>query len=128
VTPALVGKPAAVSRIVDLNSGVRVADRLQIAATFSQRLLGLMGRRSLDPGEGLLLLKCRSVHTCFMRFPIDVAYLDEDMWVLAVHEEVQPWRFLRAVEMGEHTLELPAGTLRHLGVKVGHRLTRTDLG
>lgn len=126
MTPAFVDTPPKTGRITDLNSGTHVAGRLQIASTFAQKFLGLMGRRSLDLGEGLLLRKCRSVHTCFMRFPIDVAYLDRDMWVLAMHRGVKPWRFLPAVEMGEHTLELPAGALDHFGVIVGHRLECLD--
>ena len=128
MTPVFVDAPVETGRITDLESGARVADRLQIASTFAQRLQGLMGRRTFDLGEGLLLVKCRSVHTCFMRFPIDVAYLDRELWILAVHRGVKPWRFLPAVEMGEHTLELPEGALDHLGLKVGHRLKCTGLG
>jgi uncharacterized membrane protein (UPF0127 family) len=57
-----------------------------------------------------------------MRFPIDVVYLDSDMFVLAVYPCVRPWRLLLGVANGEHTLELPAGAVESLGVKVGHRL------
>ncbi len=110
--------------IADLTVGASVADRLMVAATFSQRLLGLMGRRSFGLGEGLLLLNCRSVHTCFMRFPIDVVYLDRDMRVLSVSPGVTPWRFLPPVDGGKHTLELPSGALAHFGLAIGHQLAR----
>ena len=114
--------------VVDLNTGSVLADRMQVAGSFWGRLLGLMGRRSMTTGEGLLLMRCRDVHTCFMRFAIDVAYLDRDMWVLAIHQDVKPWRFLAGVEHGEHTLELPAGAVDRLGVRVGHRLECREAG
>ncbi len=123
MTPAGIGRHTEDAvNLVDLNTGCCVAKRLRIADTFASRLTGLMGRRALAEGEGLLLKGCRSIHTCFMRFSIDVAYLDRDMWVVAVHHCVKPWRFVGPVSLGEHTLELPAGTLERLGVLAGHHL------
>ncbi|TML60208.1 MAG: DUF192 domain-containing protein, partial [Actinobacteria bacterium] len=56
---------------------------------------GLLGRTSLPDGEGLLLKPCGSVHTFFMRFPIDVVFLDRELSVVAVSAEVAPWRTAR---------------------------------
>lgn len=114
--------------IADLTTGLPVADRLVVAATFAQRFLGLMGRRSFDLGEGLLLPNCRSVHTCFMHFPIDIIYLDRDMCVVSAYPDVTPWRFLPPVDGGKHTLELPSGALAHFGLAIGHQLTREAPG
>lgn len=123
MTPAEIGTPLRAPRkLVDLNTGRCLATKLQVADTFVRRLAGLMGRSALADGEGLLLEGCKSIHTCFMRFPIDVAYLDRDMWVVAVRPHVKPWRFVGPVSPGEHTLELPAGTLERLGVSEGHHL------
>src|SRR5215207_4523882 len=67
-------------------AGIAVAD------TRRTRMKGLLGRRSLEPGEGLLLQPAGSVHTAFMRFAIDVVFLDRDLRVLRVAASVRPWR------------------------------------
>ncbi len=108
--------------LVDLNTGQVLVGSLRVADTFGSRFVGLMGRKDPPDGEALLLKYCASVHTCFMRFPIDVAFLDRDMWVVAIYPEVKPWRMVTAVEHGLHTLEIAAGALEAHGVKVGHRL------
>lgn len=109
-------------QVVDLNTGRVVVEKLRLADTFWGRFTGLWGSRGLTPGEGLLMKDCASVHTFFMRFPIDVIYLDKEMWVLAVHKGVRPWRVVAPAAHGAHTLETGAGVLARLGVRVGHRL------
>ncbi len=125
--PVVAEGPVVTSKMVDLNTGVTVAGALQVADTFWGRLAGLAGHPPLIAGEGLLLINCSSVHTCFMRYPIDVAYLDRDYWVVAMYRAVTPWQFLRGAEHGAHALELPSGALDKTGVKVGHRLLRKDM-
>ena len=72
-----------------------VCESCSIADTVWTRLRGLMGRRGLAPGEGLLLRPSGSVHTCFMRFAIDIVFLDGELQVLAVSPAVRPWRLRR---------------------------------
>lgn len=67
-------------------------ERLQIAATFLSRFVGLQFRRQLPPNAGLLIAPCSSIHTVGVRFPIDVAFVDSRGLVVAVHESVKPWR------------------------------------
>lgn len=78
---------------------VAVADR------FGTRLCGLMFRRALPPGAGLLLVRCSSIHCCFMRFAIDAVYLDRDLRVVGV-ETVRPWRLGGHFAHARHVLEL----------------------
>lgn len=85
-----------------------VADRVEAAETFFSRFVGLMGRPRLDPSEGLLLRRCSRVHTCFMRFPIDVVYLSASHRVLHV-ETLLPWKTGSRIEGAAHVLELAAG-------------------
>ena len=66
--------------------------RAEVARTFWQRVIGLMGRKSLPEEEGLLILKCNSIHTCFMRFAIDATFLDRDDNVVKVVRNIRPWR------------------------------------
>ena len=93
-----------------------------VADTFATRLRGLMGKRELASGAGLLLRPSGSVHTCFMRFPVDIVFLDADLEVLAVAAEVKPWR-ARAKRGARAVLELPAGQAESAGIRVGDRLT-----
>ena len=95
-----------------------MCERCELAVTFGRRLRGLMGRRELAPGSGMLLRPAGSVHTCFMRFPIDVVFLDADLRVLRVAHRVEPWRAVRA-RGARAVLELPAGRASHCGVTVG---------
>jgi hypothetical protein len=79
---------------------------------------GLLGRRSLASGEGLLLKPASSVHTFFMRFPIDVVFLDRDLRVLSIAHDLRPWR--AAGRPGARAvLELPAGECERRGLQPG---------
>lgn len=79
-----------------------------VARTFSSRLRGLMGRASLGEEEGLFLSNCSRVHCCFMRFPIDVLYLDSNLRGIEV-ETLFPWQLGKRVKGTCHVLEMPAG-------------------
>jgi uncharacterized membrane protein (UPF0127 family) len=95
--------------------------RARVADTFFSRLRGLLGRAGLPQGEGLFFPRTRSVHTHFMRFPIDVVFLDDERRVVAVSRALRPWRFAR--EAGaDAVLELAAGECERLGVAEGDRL------
>ncbi len=70
-----------------------LASRCRVADSYFPRLIGLMGAQSLPPGDGLLILPCSSIHTHFMRFPIDVIYVSREDIVVALDENMAPWRF-----------------------------------
>jgi uncharacterized membrane protein (UPF0127 family) len=95
--------------------------QITVASSIPARTRGLLGRRSLEPGEGLLLRPAGSVHTMFMRFPIDVVFLDEELRVLAVAEAVRPWR-VKARRGARAVLELGAGEAARQGITEGERL------
>jgi len=81
-------------------------ENIRLADSFSSRLLGLMFRKSTGEYSGLLLKNCGSIHCFFMRFPIDVIYLDKEYRVL-FRETVFPWHIGRSVKGAAHVLELP---------------------
>jgi uncharacterized protein len=90
-----------------------------------RRMRGLMGRRGLPAGEGLLVSPAPAIHTAFMRFPIDALFLDRSLRVLAIVERLRPWRV--ASKRGAHAvLELAAGESARRGVQVGDRLSLRD--
>jgi uncharacterized membrane protein (UPF0127 family) len=83
---------------------------------------GLLGRDSLQPGEGILLRPASSVHTWFMRFAIDAVFLDRNLGVLRVVPHLRPWR-AAARRHSYAVLELAAGEVSHRGIAVGDRLS-----
>ena len=66
--------------------------RALVARTFLQRARGLIGRRGLAKGEGMLIMQCNCIHTCFMRFPIDAIFLDAEGRVVKQVRGIRPWR------------------------------------
>jgi uncharacterized membrane protein (UPF0127 family) len=98
-----------------------LATRLEVADSGPKRNKGLLGRDGLAPGEGLWIVPCESVHTFFMRFPIDLVYLDRKNTIKKVSNAVGAWR-LSACLSAHSVLELPAGTIRKTQTEVGDAL------
>jgi uncharacterized protein len=95
--------------------------RCRVATSVVSRFFGLMGRAQLPPGKGLLLPGTRSVHTHFMRFPIDVVFLDSERRIVSVVKALRPWR-LSASKAATSVLELAAGECRRLELVEGEVL------
>ena len=77
------------------------------------RMRGLMGRPSLEPGEGMLIRRTGSIHTFFMRFPIDLVFLDRGGKIARIMPNVKPWRLTAPVFGARSALELEAGAAAH---------------
>ena len=106
---------------LETETGGVVCELGVLADTPLRRMKGLLGRRSLLPGEGLLLKPAGSIHTWFMRFSIDAVFLDGDLRVLDVRHDVRPWR--TALRRGaKSVLELPSGEAARVGVTPGEQL------
>lgn len=92
--------------------GLRIASKIAKAGDFESRSRGLLGRDSLEPEEGLWIIPCPMIHTFFMRFAIDVVFLDAGLKVVRVIEGLKPWRFSPWVFSARSVLELAGGTLQ----------------
>ena len=104
------------------DNGQIVCEHCVVADTLSRRMRGLLGRRELLPGEGIVLRPGWSVHTAFMGFSIDVAFIDSDQVVLRVIAGLKPWK--TAICRGAHdVVELANGELARRGLGVGDRVT-----
>jgi uncharacterized membrane protein (UPF0127 family) len=99
-----------------------VCRRCTLAESPFRRLRGLLGKRGLDADEGLLLRPAGSVHTWFMRFPIDVVFLDRELAVVGAVTRLRPWR-AAGRRRARAVLELPAGAVERAGLLPGDRLT-----
>jgi uncharacterized protein len=102
--------------------GSIVCERCLLAETALTRMKGLLGRRYLPPGEGILLKPASSVHMAFMRFAIDAVFLDGDMRVVKIAADLKPWR-AAAARGAKSCLEIAAGEAASRGLTVGDRLT-----
>jgi len=89
-------------------------------------MIGLLGRRSLPQGEGLLLTPCSSVHTFFMAFPIDLLFLDREGRVVKAIAGLKPFRLAFGGRGARACLELPAGAIASSRTAVGDRLLLED--
>ena len=106
---------------VTTSGGAVVCDSCLIAESPWLRTKGLLGRRELPNGEGILLRPASSIHMAFMRFPIDAVFLAKDLTVLKVVRDLAPWRM--ASRFRAHAvLEIPAGTCERSGVREGDKL------
>jgi hypothetical protein len=104
------------SRNSELASSARVADQL------GSRLRGLMFTDGLGTRDGLVIDPCNSIHMCFMRYPIDVIFVDAEDAVVGQVENIQPWRFTKIYWGARRAVELPSGRIAQTGTHVGDTL------
>jgi uncharacterized membrane protein (UPF0127 family) len=93
--------------------------RIRVAETGLTRIVGLLGERELQPGDGLLIVPSQGVHTLGMQFPIDIAVLDDDWRVLATRRDMRPFRMTQIFWKAAAVLELPSGMLESTSTLVG---------
>jgi uncharacterized membrane protein (UPF0127 family) len=104
-----------------------LCERCEVADSPFTRFRGLLGRRRLPPGDGLLIRPAGSVHSCFMYFPIDVVFLDRELQVISMVEGLRPWR-VAGRRGARAVLELASGECERRGVSPGQRLRFRRVG
>jgi len=100
-----------------------LGDRISVADGSLARLVGLLGRKSLEPGTGLLIVPSQAVHTLGMRFPIDVLFMDRTCRVVGLRPRLAPFRLSRLYWKAWAVLELPAGTAALSNTAFGDQLS-----
>ena len=98
-----------------------VCERCVVADRAHRRFRGLLGRRRLTPGQGMVLRPAFAIHTHFMHFPIDVIFLDSDQVVVAIERNLRPWR-TASFRGAREVVELAAGECDRRGLEVGDRV------
>jgi hypothetical protein len=116
------GKPV---RVTNQTRGCCLITGGRLAHSFWGRLRGLMGQSRLLAGDGLVLVGDKSIHTFFMRFPIDAVYVDRAWRVVRLEPDMPAWRFGPVVRRAAYVVELPAGVIRNSATAVGDQLTYT---
>ena len=119
--PHISASPAVCVCVKNQTRNTMLATRMEVADSGPTRNKGLLGREGLADGEGLWIIPCEAVHTFWMRFSIDLVYLDSKKRIRKLVSEVPPWR-LSACLSAHSILELPAGTIRKTKTERGDTL------
>jgi len=108
--------------------GTVLGQRIRVAETGLTRIVGLLGERELQPGDGLLIVPSQGVHTLGMQFPIDIAILSDDWRVIAIRRDMRPFRMTRMFWKAAAVLELPSGMLESTSTLVGDNIEFARVG
>ena len=92
-----------------------------------ERMVGLLGHKKLSQGEGMWIEPCSSIHTLFMRFPIDAVFLAKNGQVLSVKKQLKPWRITGFSWRARSVLELPSGDAERLNIHEGACLQKREI-
>ncbi len=106
--------------VTNLTRGTTIVSSGRVAARFWSRFRGLMLAPPLPAGAGLVIVPCSSIHTQFMRFPIDVLYVNKEDVIVGIDRNLHPWRIGRFYKKVHYVVELPAGGAE--GCQVGDKL------
>lgn len=106
--------------VTNLTRGTVVVSAGRVADSFWSNFRGLMLAPPLPPGAGLVIVPCSSIHTQFMRFPIDVLYVNKEDAIVGIDRNLRPWRIGRFYKKVHYVVELPAGGAE--GCQVGDKI------
>lgn len=104
--------------LINRRTGIALASRTEFATTASERRRGLLGRDTFDRSSALVLSPCRAIHTAFMRFPLDVLFVDRQGRVVRIVRTLKPWRTAMALT-AHAVIEFPARGLQGQDLNVG---------
>jgi len=110
-------------RIINQSKNTILADEAIIAGTLLKRMIGLLGRKELKKGQALILKPCNSIHTFFMRFSIDVLFVDKENKVIKAISSKEPFRLTYMYFTACFAVELPVGTIQSSATSPGDSLT-----
>lgn len=122
-TPAYAGVAPRSMKIINITKNIILAENAAVANTLISRIIGLLGRRELKKGEALILLPCYQIHTFFMRFPIDILFVNKKDKVIAAICNLKPWRITPLYFTASFAAELPAGTIKTTSIQIGDILS-----
>jgi uncharacterized membrane protein (UPF0127 family) len=106
-------------RLVNMDNGEMIAEFIEPAETFFTRLKGLMFREELSNDGGLYLHPCKSIHTFFMKFPIDVLYLDKEWKIVGMEEQLEPGKMGGHFKGVASVIELASGSIEKNDIQEG---------
>jgi uncharacterized membrane protein (UPF0127 family) len=114
--------PSGTIAVLNATRNCALGERIQVADTSLSRMVGLLGKRGLEPGTGLLIRPSQAIHTVAMRFPIDVIFVDRKWKVVHLRPVLVPYRVTGIQWKARCVLELPAGVIAQTSTAVGDQL------
>ena len=105
-------------RAYNLRSSKELSNNVIVADSPLKRMKGLLGRKEMQEGEALWITPCYSIHTFFMRFPIDVVFLSKKNRVVALVKNIKPNRMTRLYLRATSDLEMPSGTIESTATEI----------
>lgn len=109
-------------KAINVATGEIIADKVRIAQDFKSRSIGLLDRHSLNENEALLIKPCASIHTFFMKFPIDVLFLSKEGNIVKIEHSLKPWRLSGCLLGCFMVLELQPGKILKTTIKIGNSI------
>jgi len=109
-------------KIINKSKGSVLADTIVVAETPLKRMKGLLGRDIFNKGEALIIKPSNSIHTFFMRFPIDLLFVDRNNRIVKAVSSLKPYRLIPICWHGKYVIELPAGTILASSTQPGDSL------
>ncbi len=110
-------------KLIQKKTNQIIVEDLRIATGLLSRAIGLLGRKSVNPGSGIMFPKCRSIHTHFMMFPIDIIFIDDQNRITELSEYLKPWKILIAKNKeSRHIIEIAAGSIEKDKLTIGSQL------
>ena len=114
--------------VKNLTRGTVVAERLRVARSLRERTVGLLGTAVPPSGDGLLIERTQSIHMFFMRYPIDVVFVDRSARVTRCVAGLRPWRVVWWARGARDCIELGVGTLGSSATQIGDQLEIAEVG
>ncbi len=114
-------------RIINKTRNTIISYKCKVADSFWSRFIGLIGRKELPKGSALLIIPCNSIHMFFMKFPIDLIFIDKNSIVVQTVQNIRPWSISKIVKSAHCTIELPVGTVLASKTKIGDKLDLLSL-
>ncbi|WP_078548224.1 DUF192 domain-containing protein [Litchfieldia alkalitelluris] len=111
--------------LYNLSNQTVIADNVGRAYSFIKRLKGLMFTKTLNSGTGLHIKPCLSVHTFFMKYPIDILYLNQNNEIVALDQAMSPGKVGKVYRDVQSVIELPAGTIEQMKIEINQIIKLT---
>ncbi|MFS1511937.1 DUF192 domain-containing protein [Chengkuizengella sp. SCS-71B] len=106
-------------RVINQENDVVIAKQVRSAHTFTSRFKGLMFKKHFFHDDALHITPCSQIHTYFMKFPIDVVYLNVDFKVVGIEQNLPPWKLGKKFKHVKSVIELSPGTVEKTGLNTG---------
>jgi len=110
-------------QLIQTETNKIIAEDLMVATGLFSRAIGLLGRKSINTNFGIMFPKCRSIHTHFMMFPIDIIFVDDKTCITELFENLKPWKILISKNKeSSHIIEMTTGTIKRSNLTIGSQL------